>query len=196
MQASAVFDGRRLGPEWPPFAVGTDHPRAHSVEWCPPKASPAQSSTAVPRCVSPILVLLAAASILEGYKWLNVIPAGGWQPSAVVFVGLVFPVAMVLTRPRRDGRRVVAAKVVAVASLALLAVTVLAIFVDRPSVTHLMGVSDLLFALTALGAVLANELHASGSPREGRRLPSLRVGRPRGAEATTARERKGRPALP
>ena len=38
--------------------------------------------------------------------------------------------------------------------------TAVALMIDRPSVTHLLGVSDLAFALLALVAVLANELPA------------------------------------
>ena len=37
----------------------------------------------VPGFVSPLLLLVAALSILEGYIWLNVISADRWRPSAV-----------------------------------------------------------------------------------------------------------------
>jgi hypothetical protein len=156
-RASPPFDDSRLGPAWPPHEMGMDHPVARTVAWRSPHAVGDGMAPAVPRYVSPVLILLAAASILEGYTWLNVIPNNGWQPSAVVFVGVAVPLAIVLTRPRRDGRRVVAAKVVTVASVVLLVVTVLAVVTDRPPLTHLMGASDLLFALTVLAAGLATE---------------------------------------
>ena len=152
-----LFEGRSLESRWPPFDVGRDRPLAESIEWRPQEPAPDQSPAAVPGFVSPVLMLLATVSTLEGYRRLNVIPAGGWLPPSVVFVGLAIPLAIVLTRPRRDGRRVVAAKMVTLASLVLLAMTVLAIFVNRPLIAHLVGVSDLLFALAALVAVLANE---------------------------------------
>jgi hypothetical protein len=154
---SAHFDARRLGPRWPPYETSAAHPLTDTVEWRSRPGPSDDSAVTAPRWVSPTLVLLAAASILEGYRWLNMIPAEGWQPSAVVFVAVVLPLAVVLARPRRDGRRVEAAKVVAVASVILLVVTASALVVDRASLTHLMGAADLLFAITALGAVLANE---------------------------------------
>jgi hypothetical protein len=157
----AVFDGPRLGPEWPPFPEGTDQPMAQTVKLRHRVVPPEQSFSTVPPIASPALVLVAAASILEGYRWLKVIPAGGWQPSELVFVVLAVPVAMILTRSRRDGRRAAsaaaAAKMVTVTAMALLVVTVLALFVDRPSLALLTGIADLLFAVAALAAVLVNE---------------------------------------
>ena len=136
-----------------------------------PIASPDWSPPTVPRFVSPVLVLIAAVSILEGYKWLNVVSTGGWQPSAAVFVSFAVPLAVVLARPRRDGRRVVAAQAVVVASLVMLTLTVLALLVDQPPVTHLMGGSDLLFAVTALGVALANERVLGWSPKPDGTVP-------------------------
>jgi hypothetical protein len=159
-QVFGVFDSRRLGNDWPPQRKRTDPATGDAVEGRHPAVSSVQPSTTVPRFVSPILVLLAAASILGGYRRLNVIPAGGLQPSALVFAALAFPVAMVLARPRSDGRRVVAAKAVAVGAVILLGVTLLALLVDRPWFDVLMGASDLLFAATALVAFLANERYA------------------------------------
>jgi peptidoglycan/LPS O-acetylase OafA/YrhL len=142
-------------------AVGP-HPADTSPDWVPPT---------VPRFVSPVLVLIAAVSILEGYKWLNVVSTGGWQPSAAVFVSFAVPLAVVLARPRRDRRRVVAARALVAVSLIMLTVTVLALLVDRPPVTHLMGGSDLLFAVTALGVALANEWALGWRPKAGGTVP-------------------------
>jgi hypothetical protein len=107
--------------------------------------------------VAPTLVLLAAVSILQGYTLLNVLPAGGWQTSAILFAAVTFPLSVLLARLRGGSPRTVT-NVAVTSSAALVAVmTVVALVIDRPSVTHLLGVCDLAFALLALGAVLANE---------------------------------------
>ena len=163
--APSAFDARRLGPVWTGIRRGSDDPAAPVVDLRPADASPEWSPPTVPRFASPVLVLIAAVSILEGYKWLNVVSTGGWQPSAAVFVSFAVPLAVVLARPRRDGRRMVAAKAVVAAALVMGTLTALALLVDQPPVTHLMGGSDLLFAVTALGVALANERVLAGSPK-------------------------------
>lgn len=170
-RARSAFDARHLGPEWTPVGPGSDHPATATVDLRPADPSPDWSPPTVPRFVSPVLVLIAAVAILEGYKWLNVVSTGGWQPSAAVFVSFTVPIAVVLARPRRDGRRVVAARVVVVASLIMLTLTVLALLIDQPPVTHLMGGSDLLFAVTALGVALANERVLGWSPKPDGTVP-------------------------
>ena len=156
-RAWSTFDAGHLGPRWAPFRPGSDHPASPTFDLRPTDTSPYWSPPTVPRFASPVLVLIAAVSILEGYKWLNVVSTGGWQPSAAVFVSFAVPLAAVLARPRRDGRRVVAAKALVAAAFVMLTLTVVALLADRPPVTHLMGGSDLLFAVTALGVALANE---------------------------------------
>ena len=126
----------------------------------PPAVATLERAAAVPGFVSPTLVLLAAVSILQGYSLLNVLPDGEWQTSAILFAAVSFPLSVALTRPGARGARTVTEKAVAL-SVALVAVmTAVALMIDRPSVTHLLGVSDLAFALLALVAVLANELPA------------------------------------
>ena len=166
-----TFDARHLGPVWDPVGLGSDHPTTPTVDLDPADALPAWTPPGVPRFVSPILVVVAAVSILEGYKWLNVVSTGGWQPSAAVFVSFAVPLALVLARPRLDGRRVVAVRAVVVASLIMLTSTVLALLVDQPPVTHLMGASDLLFAVTALGVALVNERVIGWGPKGTDSLP-------------------------
>ena len=45
----------------------------------------------------------------------------------------------------------------AAGSTLLVALTALTLLVDRPAMVHVLGVYDLLFALTALGSVLVVE---------------------------------------
>ena len=51
-----------------------------------------------PPFVAPGLVLLAAASLLEGYLWLHVIPVGPLRPSGLLFAAVVAPATYGLTR--------------------------------------------------------------------------------------------------
>jgi hypothetical protein len=74
----------------------------------------------------------------------------------VAFAVVTFAVAVLVVRPLRGGWRVVATPVVATSAV-LLMMTVLAVFIGGPLVAGLSGASDLVFALTALGAVVAIE---------------------------------------
>jgi hypothetical protein len=65
-------------------------------------------------------------------------------------------VTLVFVGPVREGRRVVVTSAV-VTSVILVVTTVLAVFVRRPVVARLAGVSDLLFAVAALATVAAIE---------------------------------------
>jgi hypothetical protein len=156
--------GRDLGSAWPRFEPRAENLLDDFVKRWPEHPAPDRAVAAVPGFVSPILMLLAALATLEGYLRLNVIPAGRWQPSAVVFAALAFLSVVALAIPRPYGCRMVAAKTVAVAATGLLAVTILARLLDRPPIAHLLGASDLVFAVIALGAVLANERAAQRKP--------------------------------
>jgi hypothetical protein len=116
--------------------------------------TPAQALPSAMGFVAPLLVLLAALSTLEGYLWLNVISADGWRSWAVGLAVLTFGAAIALIRPLRRGRRLAATLVVSV-SVAMLGATVVAVFVNSTAAARTTGVADLLFALTALGAVAA-----------------------------------------
>lgn len=113
-----------------------------------------------PGWATPVLVLLAALAILEGYRGLDVIPSTGWQPSSLAFVAVVSVSAVLLSRAGRHGHPVRAVKVVVGTSSLLLAVTVVSVAVGRLSLTHLVGAVDLLFAASALVAVALNERRA------------------------------------
>jgi hypothetical protein len=133
----------------------TDRRSVDPDEFLTPVTGPVRQPYSGPGFVSPLLVMLAAISILEGYRWLDVIRATPWLPSAPVFVALAIPTASALTRPRGGERRGLVQNAVMAASVALVAATGLMLFVHGPSVTHLLGTSDLLVAISALGAAAA-----------------------------------------
>ena len=74
-----------------------------SLDSPPPVVAPHRAVASVPGFVSPALALLAAVSILQGYTLLNVVPAGGWQTSAILFAAVTFPLSVLLTRPHGGG---------------------------------------------------------------------------------------------
>jgi hypothetical protein len=151
---------------------------------------------------------VAAVAILEGYRWLNVLPSLGWRPSSVVFAAVAVPLTLAVTRGGRgegggpdqvgqrgeggepggpDGRRW-ATRAVTGAALLLVPVTVIALFLPRPPIAQLIGSTDLLFAVTALAAVLVNELttgsgqRAAGTPASGQGRPERRTIEPSGSD--------------
>lgn len=151
----ALFEPRAPGEGWPCVGSGV---RSAVASLDDPPVVPAPEPAAVPGFVSPVLVLLAAVSILQGYTLLNVLPDGEWQISAILFAAVSFPLSVVLTRPGGRVVRTGTEKAVALSAVLVAVMTAVALVVDRPSVTHLLGVSDLVFALLALVAALANEL--------------------------------------
>ena len=130
----------------------TDRRSVDQDEFVTPVTGQVRQPCSGPGFVSPLLVMLAAISILEGYRWLDIIRATLWLPSAPVFVALAVPTASVLTRPRGGERRGLVQNAVMAASITLVAATGLMLVVHGPSVSHLLGTSDLLVAVSALGA--------------------------------------------
>jgi hypothetical protein len=110
---------------------------------------------------SPGLALLAAVSILEGYRWLGVIPVDGSRLSLFVFgrvgaagfAGLALASAVALTgaAPRRRTRD--QWLVVALASLVVMATCALAATASGDWARYSLGAADLALA-TASGAAL------------------------------------------
>jgi len=107
-----------------------------------------------PSLVTAGLVLLTAAAVLEGYRWLNVIPSSRLHPSALVFTVLMVPCCMFLTRALRGERRRPAQRAVLAGVIGLVAVTAAELVVDRPWSAHLLGAYDLALAATILAAAL------------------------------------------
>ena len=141
-------------------ATRPDHVRRHpaSLDPAPWPLDPARERPRVPQLVTAGLVLVAAAEVLEGYRWLGVIPTSRLQPPALVFALLTAVLTVYLTRTPRPGRRLPALSVALAVALGLLAPTGVEMLVDRPWSAHLLGGYDLGMA----GIVLAAALLTSG----------------------------------
>jgi hypothetical protein len=98
------------------------------------------------------LVLLTAAAVLEGYRWLQVIPSSRLHPSALLFAVLVVPATFFLTRPPRPWSRSVSERIAMAALAGLSVVTVVETVTVRPWSADLLGASDLTTALTGAEA--------------------------------------------
>lgn len=156
------FGDGRTGAQRSPVGVA-DSRLDGSVDLPARARAPDTARRRVPGFVSPLLALVAALSILEGYLWLNVISVDRWHPPALAFAVVTFAVAVLVVRPLGNGRRAVATSVVATAAVLLL-MTVLALAVGGPVLAGLAGASDLVFAVTGLGAVAAIEHGARRTP--------------------------------
>lgn len=107
-----------------------------------------------PSLVTVGLVLLTAAAVLEGYRWLNVIPSSRLHPSALEFTVLMVPCCLFLTRALRGERRRPAQRAVLGGVVGLVAVTAVEMGANRPWSAHLLGAYDLALAATILSAAL------------------------------------------
>jgi hypothetical protein len=100
------------------------------------------------------MVLLAAVAVLEGYLWLDVIPAGRTDLSATAFALLAVPAALFLVRsPRRPDRRW-PVRLVTVSAGAVFVATVLEIVFHQRWSARALGASDLLMAATVFGSAV------------------------------------------
>jgi hypothetical protein len=138
-------------------------PREHGDE------ATARPDTTLPTDVasalrSPGLALLAAISILEGYRWLGVIPAGGsrgsalssGRPGAMLFCGLALPVAVALTRAA-GRRRSATQTLVALAAAGVGAATLWVVVADGVLARATFGTAAMGLAAAAIGALIASE---------------------------------------
>ena len=111
---------------------------------------------AEPQFVVPGLVLLAAASIFEGYQWLHLIPGGSLRPSGLFFAVAVLPAAYGLVRYRSTARRALR-RVVLSCSAAIPLLALVAVIVPPTSWTRILGVVSLVLAASALILAVASE---------------------------------------
>ena len=125
---------------------------------------------------APGLVLLATASIFQGYKWLGAIPSSHShlsrilfsQAGAVAVAGLSLLGVVVLNgsagiRARAGNRRAL----LVAAAAAVASSLVLAVF-DTGVTRSSFGVIDLVLALTAVATLVPAERHALHGRRESR----------------------------
>jgi hypothetical protein len=139
---------RRPGPQ-PPRAADDAH---------------AEAAAGTSGFRSPGLALLAAASILEGYRFLGVIQGGGsrasalasGRPGALLFALGALLGASALTRAASRRRSLVQGAVV-VAALSVLAATSLVEVAGGTTARSLLGITDLALALAAIAAVIVGE---------------------------------------
>jgi hypothetical protein len=124
---------------------------------------------------APGLALLAAVSILEGYKWLGVIPADRsplsnlvfGRAGAAVFAILVLTAAALLARPGSEQRRSPSQRLVLLAAGAVALVSVVFVSVHASAVTRLLGAADLALAAVVLGSLVAAERSRRRADRTG-----------------------------
>lgn len=127
---------------------GRRHPA--SLGFVPPVPPTRSERPRAPSLVTAGLILLTAAAVLEGYRWLNVIPSSRLHTSALVFTILMVPCCLFLTRSPHGEKRRPAQKAVLAGAAGLVAVTAVAMVVDRPWSAQLLGAYDLALAATIL----------------------------------------------
>ena len=132
-----------------------DHVRRHPASLvAPPFGAPSADAQERPEYVTAGMVLLSAATVFQGYRWLNVIPGGRTHLTAPVFAVLALPAALVLTRSHRRARHGWPARLIGLSTLVLLVATVVETAVGHLWSARALGASDLLLALTLFGSAL------------------------------------------
>jgi hypothetical protein len=124
---------------------------------------------------APGLALLAAVSILEGYKWLGVIPGDRSSLSnlvfgrvgAAVFAVLVLTAAALLARAGSEPRRSPSQRLVLLAAGAVAVASVVFVAFHASVATRLLGAADLALASVVLGSLVAAERRRRRADRTG-----------------------------
>jgi hypothetical protein len=124
---------------------------------------------------APALALVAAVSILEGYKWLGVIPADRsplsnlvfGRAGAAVFAGLIVAAAALLARPGNQQRRSSTQRLVLLTTGAVAGATVVFVAVHGSFASGLLGAADLALAAVVLGSLAAAERRRRRADRTG-----------------------------
>ncbi|MGO8869823.1 MAG: hypothetical protein ACLQPH_00205 [Acidimicrobiales bacterium] len=125
---------------------------------------PPDETARAPGFATPGLAVLAALSILVGYRWLHVLPADRWTPSAPTFAAVVLPLALALTWPREGMVRRRSQLAVVAAAVCLVGVTLFASLVPGARASWVLGPADLLMAAAALDEVRAARWPPGGTP--------------------------------
>jgi hypothetical protein len=132
---------------------------------------------------APGLALLAAVSILEGYKWLGVIP-GDRSPlsnlvfgraGAAVLVALTLIAVALLTRPGSGPPRSAGQRLMLLAAGAVGVATAVFVATDASAASGWLGAADLVLAAIVLGSLVAAERsrrQAEGAGTAGSAFPA------------------------
>jgi hypothetical protein len=164
----------RPGPTPRPFDRPTATPPGR-----PAAAVPATgTATTDPALRSPALALLASLAVLEGYRWLGVIPTGAsrlsgvvfGRPGAVAFAAIAGTAALGMARARPEARNA-SHRLFGLATVALVTATVLLVASGGSAAQRALGVADLALAAVCAGAVAVGEYRRirSDSSAAGRR---------------------------
>jgi hypothetical protein len=124
---------------------------------------------------APGQALLAAVSILEGYKWLGVIPSDRSPLSNLVFgrvgaavcAALILAAAILLSRPGSEQRRSPSQRLLLLAAGAVAVATVAFVFIHGSVAARWLGAADLLLAAVVLGSLVAAERSRRRADRTG-----------------------------
>jgi hypothetical protein len=104
-----------------------------------------------PLLAAPGLVAVAAMSIMEGYRWLDVIPGSGLHPSAFIYIALAVPLLVACTRPQPDRPRGWVRQAAVASALALLVAALAETVINRPWSARTFGICDLAVAAVSIG---------------------------------------------
>jgi hypothetical protein len=155
--------------------------RVPALTLCPP-APVTADQTPAPRTYgldsvyrAPGLALMAAVSILEGYKWLGVIPVDRsllanlvfGRVGAAVFAALILAAAVLVARPEGDRRRSPSQRLVLLAAGTVAAATVAFVFIHGSATARWLGGADLTLAAVVLGTLVAAERSRRRADRRG-----------------------------
>jgi hypothetical protein len=116
-----------------------------------------------PLLIVPGLVLLAAVSILEGYRWLHLLPDGSLLPTGLLFTLVALPATYWLTRYRSTGLTNVLRRVARICSTSVPVLGLAILIGSAAPWAQLLGITSLVLAASALGLAVATE-HGDHSP--------------------------------
>ncbi len=158
------------GTAMPPVHDGSGHAAPTRVPVAPPVGLGSLLA-------GPGLALLAAVSLVEGYRWLGVFHAGSTGGGSVLFgtVGVALvalltpPAAAVLTPRREPGQAVRLAGTVVAVAVAVAVTTVAALAFGGHGWRQVAGAVDIVLAAVAFAAVAVGEHSRNHPPRDRRR---------------------------
>ena len=156
---------RAYGPTVPHL---TAHPAVHPAVLADerPRARRADGPTDVeehrepaPMFAAPLLILVAATAIFEGYHWLQPFPKESLRPASLIFALLVAPATFALTRHMSVPRIPWVRQVARISSTALPVLAVVLAVHQATAVSRVLGVASLVLAASLVTLVVDSERH-------------------------------------